>query len=129
MPRFEVDITVTVTGDNDNEARAVAEAAAQNMVCGSILEVQVFDVVALDGALAPSKYTEDQIADLAERATFYVTPTGQWLRIDYCDMDEGYFLAHDEESHEEYRIDFMDVTFEEQERFHALAEIPLPAVL
>ena len=80
----------------------------------------------VDLTMAPSQYTEDQIADLAEQATFYVDPSGKWLRIDYCDMDEGYFQAHDEESHAEYRIDFMDVTFEGTERFHAIAELPLP---
>ena len=39
MAKFEVDITVIVEADDDNEAYAVAEATAQNMVCGSILEV------------------------------------------------------------------------------------------
>ena len=39
MARYEVDIKVIVEADDDNEAYAVAEATAQNMVCGSILEV------------------------------------------------------------------------------------------
>jgi len=126
MPRFEVDIKLIVEADDDNEAYAMAEATAQNMVCGSILEVKMGGVV--DLGMAAIKYTEDQIADMAERATFYVTPEGKWLRIDYCEMDEGYFQAHDEESLEEYRIEFMDVTFEGAERFHELNEMPLPVV-
>ncbi len=70
-------------------------------------------------------YTEDQVADIAQRACFYITPSGAWLRIDYCDLDEGYFQVHDEESGEEYRIEFMDVTFLDQECFYALTKIEL----
>ena len=29
---------------------------------------------------------DDQIADMAERACFYVDPSGKWLRMDFCDM-------------------------------------------
>jgi hypothetical protein len=47
MARFEVDITVIVEADDDNEAYAVAEATAQNMVCGSITEVKMGGVVDL----------------------------------------------------------------------------------
>jgi hypothetical protein len=64
--------------------------------------------------------TEDQIADMALKACFYVTPEDQWLRIDYCDMSEGYFQCHDEESFEEYRVDFAEVTLQGNECFYQL---------
>lgn len=48
MARFEVDITVIVEADDDTEAYAVAEATAQNMVCGSITEVKMGGVVDLN---------------------------------------------------------------------------------
>lgn len=50
MAKFEVDITVIVEADDDNEAYAVAEATAQNMVCGSILEVKMGGVADLEMA-------------------------------------------------------------------------------
>ena len=54
-------------------------------------------------------YTVDQIADAAEGACFYVTPKGQWLRVQYCDMDEGYFQVLDEDSGEEYNFYFQEM--------------------
>ena len=70
--------------------------------------------------------TEDQIADAAEVACFYVTPTGLWLRMQYCDMDEGTFCALDEESGEEYSFSFAEMV-EEQEtpEFHELTKVEL----
>lgn len=68
--------------------------------------------------------TEDIIADFAERAAFYVTEAGLWLRVDYCDMDDGWFQAHDEDSGEEYRFDFADlVAVGKMPRFFELVEI------
>lgn len=84
---------------------------------------------ALDGLhelsteVAP-RYTVDQIADAAEMACFYVTPGGLWLRIDFCDMDEGYFQAHDEESFEEYRIEFSELVNDDVE-FHQLEKMTI----
>lgn len=75
-----------------------------------------------------SKIThDDQIADMAERACFYVDPSGKWLRMDFCDMESGYFQCHDEESYEEYAIDFEEVTLEGQECFHELVKMEIPA--
>lgn len=71
-------------------------------------------------------FTEDQIANTAEQACFYVTPSGVWLRMDFCDMDEGYFQAHDEDSGEEYRIDFVDLVYETPE-FHKLVQMEVTA--
>ena len=64
-----------------------------------------------------AKYTVDQIADAAEGACFYVTPEGLWLRVEYCDMDEGYLMGLDEDSGEEYRITFEDLADEEEPHF------------
>lgn len=66
-------------------------------------------------------FTEDQIANTAEQACFYVTPAGQWLRMCYCEMDEGYFMAQDEDSGEEYHFDFVDLVYETPE-FHKLVK-------
>ena len=60
-----------------------------------------------------AKYTVDQIANAAEKACFYVTPEGLWLRVQYCDMDEGYLQGLDEDSGEEYRIEFDDLVSED----------------
>lgn len=67
-----------------------------------------------------AKYTEDQIANTAELSTFYVTPDGLWLRIEYCDMDEGYFQCIDESSFEEYRFNFAEIAEDEDPEFHQL---------
>ena len=67
--------------------------------------------------------TVDQIADMAEQACFYVDPSGQWFRIQYCDMDEGYFQCGIEDSGEEYRIAFEDITLEGRECFHKLVKM------
>jgi hypothetical protein len=47
MARFEVDIKLIVEADDDNEAYAMAEATAQNMVCGAVLEVEMGGVTDL----------------------------------------------------------------------------------
>jgi len=70
--------------------------------------------------------TEDKIADAAEQACFYVTPQGLWLRMQYCDMDEGSFCALDEDSGEEYKITFAEMV-EDQEtpEFHELVKMEI----
>jgi hypothetical protein len=50
MAQFEVDIKVIVEADDESEAYAVAEAVAQNMVCGSIIDVEMGDVADLSMA-------------------------------------------------------------------------------
>lgn len=83
---------------------------------------------ALEGDSEPDdgepRYTEDQIADAAEKACFYVTPGGLWLRMEYCSNDEGYFMAIDEDSGEEYRFDYVDLVYEEPE-FHKLEKMAI----
>lgn len=70
------------------------------------------------------KVTKDRIAQMAELACFYVTPTGRWLRIDYCDMDEGMLYAHDEDSGDEFEVVFADITLESaDEGFHELVKM------
>jgi hypothetical protein len=69
---------------------------------------------------------EDKICDMAQRACFYVTPEGLWLRMDYTDSDEGSFWCHDEESGEEYSIPFAEVTFEGSECFWELTRMAAP---
>jgi hypothetical protein len=50
MARFEVDVTLVVEADDDNEAYAMAEATAQNLVCGAVIEVKMGGVVDLSMA-------------------------------------------------------------------------------
>lgn len=73
---------------------------------------------------AQPRYTVDQIADAAEQACFYVTPDGQWLRMDYCDMDAGFFQAHDEDSGEEYAFEFSELVNDDVE-FHKLVQVSI----
>lgn len=71
-----------------------------------------------------SKYTVDQIAAAAELACFYVTPAGLWLRMQYTDPDEGYFMAMDEDSGEDYRIEFAELVDDDVE-FHELTKMTI----
>ena len=73
-----------------------------------------------------AKWTEDQIADAAEGACFYVTPENLWLRVLYCDMDEGYLQGLDEDSGEEYRIEFSDIAEEDEPHFEHLVRTAQP---
>lgn len=69
-----------------------------------------------------TKYTVDQIADAAEGACFYVAPTlGCVLRIQYCEMDEGYLMGLDENSGEEYKFTFEEIAEQEDPHFEHLA--------
>jgi hypothetical protein len=61
------------------------------------------------------KYTVNQIANAAEGACFYVTPQGEWLRMQYCDMDEGAFCALDEDTGEDYTFYFDDLVEAEED--------------
>lgn len=68
-----------------------------------------------------TKYTVDQIADAAKKACYYVTSGGDWLRMQYCDMSDGFFMTMDEESGEGYKFTFdelvdEDIHFEELTR-------------
>jgi hypothetical protein len=53
--------------------------------------------------------TINEIADIAELSCFYVMSDGLWLRIDYTDLDEGYIGCHNEDSGDEYAINFTDI--------------------
>jgi hypothetical protein len=66
--------------------------------------------------------TIDEIADIAELSCFYVMPDGLWLRIDYTNLDEGYIGCHDEDSGEEYAIDFDEIK-ETGGKFFQLVEV------
>lgn len=76
------------------------------------------------------KYTVDQIADAAQGACFYLTPGGHWLRVLYCEMDEGYFQAMDEDTGEEYNFYFEEMVAEgEDPEFHHLERTVIKAVV
>ena len=65
-------------------------------------------------------YTPEQIAAAAKDATFYVTPEGDWLRIQYTELAGSYFLALDENTGEEYRIYFDEIAEDHDPEFHHL---------
>lgn len=71
------------------------------------------------------KYTEDQIADVAEKACFYVTPAGTWLRMQWCDMEDGKFMATDEDTGEDYELTFEDVANEDEPHFEQLTRMEI----
>lgn len=50
MARFEVDVKIIVEADDDSEAYHVAASAAENLVCGSIIEVEMGGVADLSMA-------------------------------------------------------------------------------
>ena len=55
------------------------------------------------------KYTSEQIGKAAELACFYVTPTAQWLRMDYTHFADGIFGCTDEETGNEYVFEFSEL--------------------
>jgi hypothetical protein len=61
------------------------------------------------------KYTVKQIRDAAEGATFYVTPGGDWLRMQWIDRDDGSFCALDEDSGEDHKFYFDEMVDEEED--------------
>ena len=75
-----------------------------------------------------TKPTLNQVAMMAEKACFYTQPDGRVLRILYCDSDSLYFQAIDEDSCEEFSIDFEDVTLEKGEQFMGLVKLEVPVL-
>lgn len=73
---------------------------------------------------AAPRYTIEQIASAAKEACFYVTPDNQWLRMQYCDSNEGYFVAMDEESGEDYRFYYSELVNDTPE-FHKLTKMAI----
>ena len=67
-------------------------------------------------------YTPEQIGKAAELACFYVTPAGLWRRMDYTQLEEGTFGCHDEDSGEEYVIEF-DELVNDDVHFEQLTKI------
>lgn len=71
-----------------------------------------------------AKYTTEQIGKAAELACFYVTPSGLWLRMDYTMPEEGTFGCHDENSGEEYVIEFGELV-DDDVRFEQLVTMTI----
>ena len=71
-----------------------------------------------------AKATVEQVKQMAELACFYVTPQGLWLRMQFC--EEDYFQALDENSGEEYDIEYQYVSEDEDPHFEALVTMPIP---
>ena len=69
-----------------------------------------------------AKWTKEQIAQAAEGACFFVTEAGQWLRMQYTSVDEGYFYTLDEDSGEEYKITFEELLDVEDPHFEHLTK-------
>jgi hypothetical protein len=69
------------------------------------------------------KYTAEQIGKAAEQACFYVTPAGTWLRMQWTDMDEGTFMATDEDSGEDFTFTFAELEGDEAPHFEELTRM------
>ncbi len=72
-----------------------------------------------------TKWTVKQISDAAELACFYVTEDGLWLRMQFTDLDEGYFCAMDEDTGEDYRIEFEELLDVEDPHFEHLVKMTI----
>lgn len=66
-----------------------------------------------------SKYATYKLA--AEKACFYVTPSGVWYRMSYTEDD--HFMVMDEDTGEVYRFDFTEL--EDDPNFQMLVRIRL----
>jgi len=66
---------------------------------------------------------EDRIADMAEQAAFYTDADGNWYRMLYCDMDEGYFQCVDEDTGAESAVSFSDVKITGLEAFYEIKKM------
>ena len=71
-----------------------------------------------------TKVTAEQVKKMADLACFYVTPQGLWLRMQFCEAE--YFNAVDEDSGEEYDIEYADVAEEENPHFEELTRVEIP---
>jgi len=69
-----------------------------------------------------TKWTVEQISDAAEGACFYVTEAGLWLRMLSTSIDDACFWAVDEDSGEEYCIDFSELLDVEDPHFEHLVK-------
>jgi len=66
----------------------------------------------------------NKIKIAAQKACFYVTPEGNWLRMQWCDPETDKFCAADEESGEDYIFSFDEIT-ENNPHFEELKRIDL----
>jgi hypothetical protein len=71
--------------------------------------------------------TEHDIADIAELAAFYRNNEG-WYRMMYTDLEEGFFQCLNEDTGEEYRIEFSEVN-PQSDTFWELKPIAWPVDL
>jgi len=116
-----------IGGTNPAAADRVKDALLEYTTAEIKDEVLAAPVLLIgDQVSGVAKPTIDEIAKMAEQACFYVDSAGLWLRMDYCDMDEGTFQCHNEESGEEYNINFSEITLEGDECFHELTKMAIP---
>jgi len=67
-----------------------------------------------------ARYTTAQIAAAASAAAFYVTPKGQWLRMQWTETEN--FVAQDEETGEDHVFEF-DELVDEDVHFEQLIRV------
>jgi hypothetical protein len=67
------------------------------------------------------KHTVKSIKAMADRACFYVDPTGTWLRVFTC--DETFFYATNEDTGEDYRIEYSEVAEQDNPHFEKLVRV------
>lgn len=71
-----------------------------------------------------SNPTVEQIKAMAMKATFYSAVDGLMYRMNFCEDD--YFVYEDEDTGEEYEIEYSDVTFKGFESFYTLVQMDVP---
>lgn len=111
-------VTFDITLNSGHPRKWVPDAVSQGLEPGE--DVTDWQFVELPEASA--KFTVAQIAAAAEQSCFYVTPAGQWLRINSVSVEEGMLYAHDEDSHEDYRIELADL-IDEDPHFERLERV------
>ena len=72
-----------------------------------------------------AKYTIKQVGEMAAKACFYVTPEGQYLRMQWTDMAEALFCATDEDSGEDFLVTFEEVVEEDNPHFEQLTRMEI----
>lgn len=116
MARYRV--TFDITLNSGHPRKWIPDTVSQGLETGE--DVTDWDFVELpeDG----DKPTVAQIASAAEQSCFYVTPEGQWLRIDSVSVEDGRLYAHDENSLEDYCFELADLV-DENPHFEKLERV------
>lgn len=65
----------------------------------------------------------ETISEMCKEACFYMDKDGSMFRIQYTNVDDGTFFILDEDTGEEYTIEFSDITFKGFESFYKISKM------